>query len=377
MVIAGAPTPPPPPTRRSFELTTIVSGSRRVGSSNGWLALSVVGSIDETVFVLLNPIAAVEIILPPLIYKHEDESRRDWVSKLVFTPCPAKDNFAAAAICDIDMIAYVTAGAKRWAVMDPVRLTSEVGDQLTDVVYTDKGKVYCLAKCGDEHVLRLPERWQPERRRRKPANADEAGPSEPEFSVLHPPSPSSPPPLSPSPPRPSPPQAAEAEHTIIAHPLSPLRIVALPYEGVPPESQGTHLNTPATIKPLLPLFDPATLPAGGQRRVAENEILVLRYYPRRRRRPCWDAVKDLGGYSLFVGRNNAVSMYAEGVPGLRGNCVYWIGGMVFDLESGRSTPCGVPQPGFLPGGHPYSTICWYSMSDVMSINNSYNTSSTG
>ena len=61
------------------------------------------------------------------------------------------------------------------------------------------------------------------------------------------------------------------------------------------------------------------LPAGGQRCVAENEILVLRYYPRRRRWPCWDAVKDLGGYSLFVESNNAVSMYAEGVPGLRGN----------------------------------------------------------
>ncbi|CAD6207240.1 unnamed protein product [Miscanthus lutarioriparius] len=182
------------PTRRSFELTTIVSGSRCVGSSNGWLALSVVGSIDETVFVLLNPIAAMEIILPPLIYEHEDESRRDWVSKLVFTLCPAKDDFAAAAICDIDMIAYVTADAKRWAVMDPVRLTSEVGDQLTDVVYTDKGKVYCLSKSEDVHVLRLPKCW-----RRKPANADEAGPSEPEFSVLQ------------SPPPPPPP----TEHTII------------------------------------------------------------------------------------------------------------------------------------------------------------------
>jgi len=87
-------------------------------------------------------------------------------------------------------------------------------------------------------------------------------------------------------------------------------------------------------------------------------------------------VKDLGGYSLFVGRNNAVSMYAEGVPGLRGNCLYWIGGrgrdqgMVFDMESGRSTPCGAAQVGFLPGGHPYSTICWYFMNDVMSSSSS-------
>jgi hypothetical protein len=93
------------------------------------------------VFVLLNPIAAVVIVLPPLIY----ESR--WVSKVVFTPNPTKEDFAAVAICDIDRIAYVTAGAWRWAVMDHVCITC--GDQLTDVVYNDKGKVYCLTRCGD------------------------------------------------------------------------------------------------------------------------------------------------------------------------------------------------------------------------------------
>ncbi|KAF8703425.1 hypothetical protein HU200_032230 [Digitaria exilis] len=358
------------PTRRSFELAAIVSGSRCVGSSNGWLALSVALFTGQTVFVLLNPIAAVEIVLPPLIY----ESR--WVSKVVFTPTPAKDDFAAAAICDIDRIAYVTAGARRWAVLDPVRLTS--GDQLTDVVYTDKGKVYCLTKCGDVHLVRLPERH-----RRKPANAEEA--------------------------------------RIRDQEIIPLRLLCAEtyvpsYKRLPPESQGPHLNAPATVEPLLSEanlpFNPATvfappydtvsaftsaknlvfcegnlyqvwrnasctvtlqLPAGGQRRVAENEILVLRYYPRRE--PCWDVVKDLGGYSLFVGRNNAVSLYAEGVPGLRGNCVYWIGGrgrdqgMVFDMESGRSTPCRAPQFGFLPG-HPHSTICWYFLSDVVSNSNS-------
>jgi hypothetical protein len=75
------------PTRRSFELT------------------SVVASMNETVFVLLNPVAPAEIILPPLIYEYEYETRCDWVSKVVFTPSPAKDDFAAATICDIDRIA--------------------------------------------------------------------------------------------------------------------------------------------------------------------------------------------------------------------------------------------------------------------------------
>jgi len=51
------------PTRRSFELTAIVSGSRCVGSSNGWLALSIVLFSGQTVFVLLNLVVAVEIIL--------------------------------------------------------------------------------------------------------------------------------------------------------------------------------------------------------------------------------------------------------------------------------------------------------------------------
>lgn len=190
----------------------------------------------------------------------------------------------------------------------------------------------------------------------------------------------------------------------------------MPLRRVPPGSVGPDLNAPATVEPLLSEgnlpFDPATsfappyntvsvftsaknlvfcegnlyqiwrnasctvtlqLPGGGHRRVAENEVLVLRYYPRRQ--PCWDAVTDLGGYSVFVGRNNAVSMYAEGVLGLKGNCVYWIGGrgrdqgMLFDMATGRSTPC-LPAAGVIAGGTPQTTICWYFLSDM--VNNCNN-----
>ncbi|EMS47880.1 hypothetical protein TRIUR3_08883 [Triticum urartu] len=188
--------------------------------------------------------------------------------------------------------------------------------------------------------------------------------------------------------------------------------VFMPLRRVPPGSVGPDLNAPATVEPMLSEcnlpFDPATcfaapyntvsiftsaknlvfcdgnlyqiwrnasctvtlqLPGGGHCRVAENEIVVLRYYPRRQ--PCWDAVTDLGGYSVFVGRNNAVSMYAEDVPGLKGNCVYWIGGrgrdqgMVFDMGTGRSTLClPVAGAGVVPGP-PQSTICWYFLSDIV------------
>jgi hypothetical protein len=34
-------------------------------------------------------------------------------SKLVFTPNPASDDFVAAVICDMDRLAYITAGATR------------------------------------------------------------------------------------------------------------------------------------------------------------------------------------------------------------------------------------------------------------------------
>lgn len=396
------------PTQRSFELKPILSGGRCVGSSNGWLALSICLYGGHNMFSLFSPISGTEILLPPLIY----ESR--WVSKLVFAPNPAKDDFVAAAICDIDRLAYVTAGARRWAILDPVRLVA--GDQLADVVYHDKGRVYCLTRCGDVYVLRLPER-----RRRKPVVAEDsaAGPSEQTVPVL---SPTDHPALSFHGRRNQQQRNLRMmcyehrrwreyqPHQSISHIKAAFGPDVLMPRKVPPGSVGPDLNAPATVEPLLSEsnlpFDPDNsfappyntvsvftsaknlvfcegnlyqiwrnasctvtlqLPGGGHRRVSENEVLVLRYYPRRQ--PCWDAVTDLGGYSVFVGRNNAVSMYAEGIPGLKGNCVYWIGGsgrdqgMVFDMETGRSTPCH-PVAGVVPG-LPKSTICWFFLSDMV------------
>ncbi|GJN14953.1 hypothetical protein PR202_gb01832 [Eleusine coracana subsp. coracana] len=425
------------PTRRSFELTAVLKSVRCVGSSNGWIALSGKHFNGRTVFVLFHPIAAVEIVLPPLA----QESR--WVSKVVFSPNPTKEDFAAATICDINRIAYVTAGARRWAVMDPVRLACN--DQLIDILYTDSGKVYCLTKCGDVHLLRLPER-----RRREPANPDEGGHSEPEFSLLQP---HSPPAKVQGPSQPKfsflrphlPPAEVRSNQHFSNHDLRQLGftrcrdVMVIQRRDQDPntiapcterclcststccrkrynlymaESQGSHMNPPATVEPLLSeaniLFNPSNVFAspydsvsaftgaknlvlcdgslyqvwrntsctvtfqllgGGQHRVLENEIFVLKYNPQLQ--PCWDVVKDLGGYSFFVGRNNAVSMYGEGVPGLKGNCVYWIGGrgrdqgMVFDMATGRSASCQAPGVG-LALGHTQMTICWYFLSDIVS-----------
>ncbi|PNT61283.1 hypothetical protein BRADI_5g13180v3 [Brachypodium distachyon] len=275
------------PTQRSFELKPILSGGRCVGSSNGWLALSICLYGGHNMFSLFSPISGTEILLPPLIY----ESR--WVSKLVFAPNPAKDDFVAAAICDIDRLAYVTAGARRK--VPP----GSVGPDLN-------------APATVEPLL--------------------------------------------------------SESNL---PFDPDNSFAPPYNTVSVFTSAKNLvfcegnlyqiwrNASCTVT--------LQLPGGGHRRVSENEVLVLRYYPRRQ--PCWDAVTDLGGYSVFVGRNNAVSMYAEGIPGLKGNCVYWIGGsgrdqgMVFDMETGRSTPCH-PVAGVVPG-LPKSTICWFFLSDMV------------
>ncbi|XP_047056097.1 uncharacterized protein LOC124662282 [Lolium rigidum] len=363
------------PARRSFHLNLIRPGRSCVGSSNGWLALALAGR--PGVFSLFNPITAAEILLPPLLYG------TGCVSKIVFAPRPAADDFVAAAIC-MNRLVYVTAGARRWAVLDPVRLAS--GDQLADLLHHEDGTVYCVTRYGDVHVLRLPER-----RRRKPivAATDDPNPATPLFIRQPTRVPSYP--------------AAQMSLRIQQQRRVPAPSIVEPAEP--------HLNAPATVEPLLAEdnlpFDPATsfsppydkvaiftgaksmvfcegnlyqiwrnascavtlqLPGGRSRRVEENEIFVLRYYPRRQ--PCWDVVTDLGGYSVFVGRNNTASMYAEGILGLNGDCVYWLGGsdgdegMVFDMETRRSTPC-LPAVG-------RSAICWYFLSDMVNKCNNSN-----
>ncbi|KAK1621330.1 hypothetical protein QYE76_026847 [Lolium multiflorum] len=359
-----------PPTRRSFDLKAVPFGAHCVGSSYGWLALSFCIYGGQSLFSLFNPITAAEILLPPLIYSSR------WVSKskLVFARSPASDDFTAVAICDLDRLAYVTAGARRWAILDPVRLPH--GDQLADIVYHDeKNRVYCLTSYGDVHVLLLP------KRRRRADN----------------------------------PSSLPAIPTTLSGPANHAEFARWPikqqHDFIRRRSLGPDLNAPAKVQALP--FDPATsfappystvsafagaknlvfcegnlyqiwrnssctvtvrLPGGGRRRVAENEVFVFRCFPQRQ--PCWDAVTDLGGYSVFLGRNNAVSMPpAEGVPGFKGNCVYWIGGrgrdqgMVFDMATGRSTPC---LPAAAAGVAPQSTVCWYFLNDMVNNCNNIN-----
>ncbi|XBI74326.1 hypothetical protein VPH35_067890 [Triticum aestivum] len=349
-----------PPMRGSFEFTSTYPIRSCLGCGGGWLAFSVCLYDGQSLLTLFHPVTAAEILLPPLIY----DTRL--LSKIVFVPDPTRDDFTAATICDIDRLAYVTAGARRWAILDRVRLAT--GDQLIDVIYHQNGQngmVYCLTRFGNVYVLHLPER-----RRREPVIIEDQ---------------------------------TLAEDLVTRN----RRIIQM-------HNAGSDLNAPASMQPLLlssassftPLYIAVSdltsaknlvfcngnlyqiwrnatctvtlhLVGGSHRRIEEDEIFVLKYNPRRR--PCWDAVADLGGYSVFVGRSNAVSMHAEGVPGLKGNCVYWIGGrgrdqgMVFDMGTGKSTPCLPSTAGVVPGPL-QCTFCWYFPREVV---NNCNTNELG
>ncbi|XP_037428467.1 uncharacterized protein LOC119294375 [Triticum dicoccoides] len=348
------------PAHRSFGLKAIPSGSSCLGCGGGWLVLSTCLYDGQSLLTFFHPVTATEILLPPLIY----DTRL--LSKIVFTPDPARDDFAAATICDIDRLAYVTAGARRWAVLDRVRLATR--DQLIDVVYHQNGQngmVYCLTRFGNVYVLCLPER-----RRRKPViiedqtSAEDLGTCNMRIIRMHNVGPDL--------------NASASVQPLLS---SSVGSIAPPYVTASAFTSAKNLvfcngnlyrswrNASCTVT--------LQLPGGGHRRIEEDEIFVLRYDPRRR--PCWDAVADLGGYTVFVGRSNAVSMHAEGVPGLKGNCVYWIGGrgrdqgMVFDMGTGRSTPCLPPAAGVVPGPQ-QCMICWYFPREVA---NNCNTNELG
>uniref|UniRef100_A0A453AID5 KIB1-4 beta-propeller domain-containing protein n=1 Tax=Aegilops tauschii subsp. strangulata TaxID=200361 RepID=A0A453AID5_AEGTS len=97
-------------------------------------------------------------------------------------------------------------------------------------------------------------------------------------------------------------------------------------------------------------------------RVSMDEIHVVRYDPGRW--PAWEVVKDLGGSSVFIGKNSnpavvrAAGAGAGAVPGVRPNCVYWINRqrvpMVCDVATGTSEPVVTPSPNGVCNGD-----CWY------------------
>ena len=79
------------------------------------------------------------------------------------------------------------------------------------------------------------------------------------------------------------------------------------------------------------------VPGGGRFRMEKDEVFVLKYDPGRL--SCWDVAKDLGGYVVFIGKNNPVVLWPEDAPGVSLDCVYcmdeWSRNelMVFDMAT--------------------------------------------
>jgi hypothetical protein len=195
-------------------------------------------------------------------------------------------------------------------------------DYLTDLAYdVDGGMVYCLTECGDVHVLHIPRGG----RRPKP--------------IVEP--------------------LLSAERAV-GVPFDPAQVFASPYHTA---SKFTRSKQIFLCNGRL--YQVWRLPAGGRSSMSEDEVAVLRYDPGCQ--PCWGAVQDLGGYSVFIGKNNPAVVRAQGVPWVRPNCVYWIDErwrdvpMVFDMLTRTSTPFVLPVNN--DQNLQCQASCWYFFSD--------------
>lgn len=118
------------------------------------------------------------------------------------------------------------------------------------------------------------------------------------------------------------------------------------------------------------------IPVRGRFRMGRDQVFVLKYDPERQ--PCWDAASDLGGYAVFVGKNNPVVLRPDedDAAGVRANCVYWIDEwskntpMVFDVVD-RTSALYPSAAKALSLTAPYKPVCWYILNDkVMSAKDS-------
>ncbi|KAF6999068.1 hypothetical protein CFC21_015143 [Triticum aestivum] len=332
------------PTRRSFHLHTgssvVVVHSqssfhgrvRVVGSGNGRFAIAVdkeprITSSNPSSFVscttcrifLVDPRAGKEVQLVPRTGGQES------VRKIVFTPNPNlsppshNDDWTAVALYGCcNRVAYIDTGGssstedKTWTTIDVAE-----GSSYDDMAFhAGDDKVYFLDSSGGVDVLRMPRGGQP--------------------AVIEP-------------------------FTTLMQDPNPTAAYAPPYDVVSTKMVTKHIffhhgslyqvwkNTNANV----------TL-GSGYFRMSAHEIFVLRCDPQRW--PCWDAVKDLGGCSVFLSKSSGPVVVRPAVPEVRADCVYWIDwqgvSMVCDIATGTS------KPWVLPCGAGKGD-CWYFGHDDM------------
>jgi len=311
------------PAERLFPLTTFPRGSLCVGSSNGWLAVDA-RTCYHGIYLVSRLSDGKEI---PLLPQLRNENHYKPVPKIAFAPNPKPDDYVAIAIYDLRRLAYAKTRDMnmKWMILD---VAIGESDKFIDLAYdTDGGKVYCVTLLGDVHVLHIPQR---QRRRPivEPLLAERAG-----------------------------------------LPFDPAAAYAAPYDTA---SKFTSVKNVFFFGGnLYQVWRNATstrswlTPDGGRFVMLKDDIFVLKYNPERR--PCWDAVTDLGGYSVFVGKNHPVVLQPKDAPGVTANCVYWINEqsrnepMVFDMVTRTSTLHTSAAKALSPSCKP--VCCWYFLDD--------------
>ncbi|GJN02605.1 hypothetical protein PR202_ga19975 [Eleusine coracana subsp. coracana] len=279
---------------------------------------------------LLNPLTGRRIELP------EHEKLDAWkVDKVVFAPNPRKDDFTVVAAFGFNSLAYVSTRDDD-AVDGPCWSFGNLPGQtvLADMVYREEedgeDKVYCLGRSGgDVHVLRVP--------RGRPSTNPTIEPLLPELAGID---------------RVNPAYLFPPPHDTVSGLLTGASAKSLAFCGGD-MYQVWRNNIGGVFRFRLP-------GPGGLFSVRKDEVFVLRFDPSRR--PCWRVAGDLRGYAVFIGpRNSAAAVRAEDVPGVKGDCVYWIGRFenkmanVYDMRTKTSSRC---LPPFADVGAP---VGWCSL----------------
>ncbi|CAO2042655.1 unnamed protein product [Urochloa humidicola] len=317
--------------RSSFRLSELPTGGELVGSSNGWIA---VDPVWPGIF-LLNPLGegGCEVVLEPV-----RDGGGEPVVKIAFAPNPTPNDYTAVAICGPRRLAYVTtrdaaAMSRRWTVVDVA--VADERDRLVDLVYdAAAGKAYCVTAHGDVHVHVFHGPGSSCRRRR------------PRVSPLHPQ-----------------PQGAKRGASLFASPYDDASRLTGAAKSIFLSDGSLYQvwrNAAAAVS--------WRTPEGARFAVAKDEVFVLKNDPNpKRRRPCWNAVNDLGGCSVFVGKNSPVVLRPEDATGVMPNCVYWINAesrfepMVFDMATRKSTRLPLVDKGECPAAR--RPICWFFLND--------------
>jgi hypothetical protein len=276
--------------------------------------------------------ALVNSVTGRLIELPEHDKLEPWtVTKVVFAPNPRTNDYTVVVSVGWRCLAYIsTRDDGAWS-FGKIPEGAQYGSVIVaDMVYSESGggddSVYCLARSGDVYVLRVP-RGCPT----KPV----IDPLVPELTGSH---------FNPA-------SVFQAPHYTLCTMLTSAKYLVF-CNGHLHQVWRNTIGSP---------FD-RRLPGGGFLPVRKDEAFVFRYDPSCR--PCWKGVGDLGGgLAVFVGPAiSAALVRAEGVRGLKGDCVYWVGEpgnintVVFDMRTKTSTtPCLSWSAGC------GRSICWCSM----------------